>query len=81
MHTPSSQRSRPFLAAIAMGAVALAALNTVRLSALSGPAGLVIATALPQAAQAMPSLDHDASVPAASTVRFPADEAPVAPTF
>lgn len=78
--TPSS-RTQPLFTALAVGAIALSALNTVRISALSAPAGLVVVASLPQPALAMPGIDHDASVPPASTVQFPADDRPAAPTF
>jgi hypothetical protein len=42
--TPPS-RTQPLFAALAVGAIALSALNAVRISALSAPAGLVVAAA------------------------------------
>jgi hypothetical protein len=78
--TPTS-RTQPLLMALAIGAITLSALNAVRLSALSAPAGLVMAASLPQPAMAMPVSAGDTSVPAASSVQFADDETPAAPTF
>ena len=66
--------ARPIIlfATLALGSFALGAVTTARLSPV---------TAAPQTVQTFPVSAGDATVPLASTVTFPADEAIAPPTF
>ena len=76
---PTTSRT-PLFAAVAVGALALSTYNTMRLSQLATPDGVPVA-ALPQAATTTPEFRGETTVPAASTVHFPATEAPAPPSF